>query len=166
MSVREAFYEVLEKKYGIDKGDVAEYKVRRKNVEVLLKNGKTLIFEDPSVVKMAKLSKLDLEGMHKEDLVKQLYGIKVVFEGVNVPYNEFRESYKDKNLEEVVREVIGKEDKYFFSREDKETYREMVKLLVQRKMIESGRGLPIHIYAELDNMTLPELLDYLAKVSR
>lgn len=165
MSIKDSFYEVLEKKYGIPREEVFKYEIEKDKVQVHLKDGKIVKIENPSTIRIAKLSQLDLEESHREDMIKQLYGIEVVFSGLKIPYQRFRERYKNVELERLRSELIEAENKYLLSHQDKETYKEFVKLLIHRRLIERGRGVPIHLLQELDNMSLLELLDRLTRVS-
>lgn len=166
MSARNAFYEELGKQ-GISVDSIAKIEIRKgKTLLVYLKDGVQLKIKEPYLVKLAKIASSPEESLDsvysREQLLKRLYGMNVVYKGLTEPFVKFALENAGKNEKELAREVEKAEKE--FCVED-EIFREGLKIVNYKDIIEKeGYGLSFDEYIkERMKATTQELLEELAE---
>jgi len=166
MSARNVFYEELAKQ-GINVTNIEKIEIRKgKTFLVYLKNGIELKIKEPYLVKLAKIASSPEESLDsvysREQLLKRLYGMQVIYKGLNKSFFEFAMDNAEKNEKELANEVEKLEKK--FSLRDEE-FREGLKIVNYKDIIERERfGISFDEYMkERENTTTQELLDELVE---
>jgi transcriptional regulator with XRE-family HTH domain len=172
MSTRDAFYEELER-YGVDRSTIkkVEIKVERERGPTLLvytheKPKKPIEISEAYILRLAKLATLETpldEVLPRDQLLKRLYGIKTIFEGMTVPFSNFLHETKKLSTKEVAEELEKLEKKYSITDQSK-TYQEGLKIRILKKLTEEF-GIPFRHFEEVikeEYPTTENLLNTLA----
>lgn len=156
MSTRDAFYEELER-YGIDRSRVkkVEIKVEREKGPILLvylhdKPEEPITIGEAYILRLAKLVALETsldEVLSRDELLKRLYGIKTIFEGMTVPFSNFLHETKDLSTKEIAEEVEKLEKKYLVAQKPK-IYQEYLKIRIIKNLTERF-GIPFTDFEEV-----------------
>jgi hypothetical protein len=143
MSVRDAVYEELER-YGISPSRISRLVIKEgSRLLVYLKDErKPVKIEDPYLVRLAKLSTLNLPldfELSREQLLKRLYGIKTVFGGMRIPFSKFVAQNEKVSSRELAEELENLEKKYSVS-EQCRIYREGLEVAILKRLTEMFGG--------------------------
>lgn len=155
MSVRDLIYEELER-YGINRSRISNLEVEGPFLNVYLHSEKEPIsIDEPYIVKLVNCE------LDREDLLKMLYGLRTVFEGMTVPFSKFVSQTMKMSTNEILEEIEKLREKYS---DQFPYYREGLEVKFIKKLTETCGG-SFKDYEELIkeyHFTIKDLLDNLA----
>jgi hypothetical protein len=135
MSTRNAFYEELER-YGFDTLAISKVEIEKGSTLLVYIHNKPVPIDDPSLVKLAKLATLNVpldSELSREQLLKRLYGIATVFEGMTTPFSKFviRNTHlPTKKIAEKLEDL----EKRYLAGELSKIYQEGLKIRICKKL--------------------------------
>jgi len=115
MLTEKLFYEHLEKKYKIEPSDVSSFEVEKSSVVIYMKDGKVVRIHDEELKAYANAlidESIFEDLIGKDGLIIRLYAIKFTYEGLRIPFSEFKNVYQNKGIDELKSEILKYEQEY------------------------------------------------------
>jgi len=135
MSTRNAFYEELER-YGIDTSAVSKVEIKKGSSLVVYANNIPVKISDPYLVRLAKLTTLDVpldSELSREQLLKRLYGTMTVFKGMIMPFSKFVFQTANLSTKEIGENLEELEKKNLVAEQTK-IYRDGLEIRICKKL--------------------------------